>query len=467
MAYFNERQKQAEITQNLMPDQTDARQRLNASQQGGSMQVYPLGEKANLNIPEGAPLYSWKRPPHAAPSQRGARMPPTFATLNGLQWGQYEGGEREMENRLIFVGISKSTKRLLDPTDPEIGVAAVTFGATSCDVRSNTQAIHPGDDVAFQMVPFHTHLGEYQQASHRSYAKTALVPILNPINWSRITYYLEDIYNIMFSTDSRTGVYNISNGALDLGGHLAGKGLNSDQRAAIALRKTTNMTVARGAEEYALRGMIKIMTPAEKEREAIMMRALIDNPELLAQYKAVPETDAIRQTNVVYRALGGDDARGQPAMAPATLTETHTHFKYGLHLQGEAQALGITVAELRKRHQHAVLWLAAVSGAIPSTLKAEQVENSILQAVFGRFSSQMHNARVFSTTVAELSTDYPNHPLIVDYVKNSEDFVSEFHQLVNEGYHNLRKTIIGMALSEVPAGQQNGKMDIVANLNTR
>lgn len=464
MAFRNERQTQAEITQNLMPDQTDARQRLNGSQTGETIQAYPLGEKINLDTKEGGLAFSWRRPLNSAPKTRGARMPPAFETLNGLQWGQWQGGEREMEANMIFMGVFKSTKRTLDPTDPKIGVAAYTFGATSFNIRSNTQAIHPGDELTFEVVPFHTRRGEVVQNSHASYARDALVPIINPINWGRITYYLENLFEMMFSTDPHNGVYNMGNDRLDHGPRIAGKGLNPDQRAAIALRKSTSFTVVRGLEALALRGLVKVMTPANRQREAIMMRALRANAGLLAEYQAVAETNVLTQQNVEYEPPAG--ARNVPRQGDVAVSESHAHFKHGLHLQAQATAEDTTIAALRKRHQLEVLYLAATTGTVETTLKKKPVQNDVLMSVFGRFSAQMHTSRVFSTSVAELATDAPNHPILRAYVNGSEDFTSEFHQLVHEGGQAIRRTIIGLALSYVPVGVKNGKCDIAVNLHS-
>lgn len=458
MAYRNARQRQAELTINVMPDHQDARQRQSAAASGEAIAAYPLGDPNNLTIKEQGLLFGWKRPVHAGVKTRGARMPLAFETLNGLQWGQYQGGERELEDRLIFLGVANTDKNFMDANDPNIGVAATTFGGTSFNIRSNTQSIHPGDDLSFSVPRFHTRRREIAQADHTSYARDALVPVINPVNWGRLNYYLEDIYGVMMSNEPRVGVYDLPSSALHEGGAYAGKGLNPDQRAALALRHTTLMTAIRAIEELALRGLVTINSPAERQRQAILQEALAaaGNQDLQQRYNAVQETDVISGVNLEKP---GD----------AIVTETHQFFKRGLQFAVGTGAGTRVVGKLRTEQQQRVLYLAALIGAVEDRTTAQpmvrEVQNDILQSVFGQFSTQVHNARIFTTTVGELARLHPDHPLIAEYVASSENFATEFQRLAAEGYHSIRRTIIGMAFSYVPPNAQNAKCDIGVSIH--
>lgn len=456
MAYQNARQRQAELTVNLMPDHQDARQRQSAAASGEAIAAYPMGDPNNLTIKEQGLLFGWKRPMHGGVKTRGARMPLAFETLNGLQWGQYKGGERELEDRMLFLGVASTDKNFMDASDPNIGVAAMTFGGTSFNLRSNTRSIHPGDDLAFSVPRFHTRRREVAQAEHTSYARDALVPVINPVNWGSLNYYLENIYGVMMSNEPRDGVYDLPSSALHEGGAYAGKGLNPDQRAALALRHTTLMTAMRAIEELALRGLVTINSPAERERQRILQDALALSGDLTQRYAAVDETDVIEGVNL-----------GNPA--DTILTETHQFFKRGLqYAVGTGRAAG-DVQQLRTAQQKRVLYLASLIGAVEDRTSKQpmvrEVQNDVLQAVFGQFSTQVHNARIFTTTVGELAREHRDHPLIAEYVANSENFATEFQRLAAEGYHSIRRTIIGMSFSYVPPNAQNAKCDIGVNIH--
>ena len=453
MATPNRRTVQGEVTLNLMPNQREAQQRLNMASSGSEVAAYPLGSKENLHIHEGDFLFGFKQPPYSTPKMRGTRLPSTFATLNGMPWGHYQGGERELEDSVYFQGISKLNKHLLDPSEHETGVSAIAHGGATANIRSNTKAIHPGDDVAFSMPRFHSRRGEVTQAPHNAYARDALVPEINPVDWRRTEYWLENLYGVLFSDDSVAGAYQHSIGRLD---DLQVKGLNKDQQAALALKKNVLFTVLRAIEELQLRGVVKIVTP---EEDLVMQDDAVQAAMVTARINltSAEKTNVLTGTGLQYVQKNTDP--NMPSAIGPQLTQKHVFFKHGLH--GATRGLSAEqMQEERAKQQRDLLFLAQALGAVGNSA-SQRLSDDVLQSVFSKYSTQMHSARIFSTTVGELVREDAHNPLVRQYVQRSEDFTAELIQLVAAAYHSVMSTIIGMSLSHVPPGARNGVIDML------
>lgn len=343
MAYHNYLQQGA-VTLNNSISIAEFKKRLqiakhNSGNEGAT--IYPGGTDQNTAvIHQGDLLFAMR------PTSRASRQGSTggnlnvFSSFNGIMINPHD--DAPLDQKIMILGVAKGTMNPFSPAQPNEGVASY-FRGTS-DVRYNCPngaVCHPGDLLMYKVPSIN---GKDYTPPFNDRPVTKIDLQVQPFTWDGLKFETERISQVIFD-ETNTGQNAPLINALDCKTRLT-KDLNNLSR----IKKAALLTSAcRTVEVLVRRGLVKIVTPEEKEKELLVQRLLSDEGFDAATFRS--EYNKIKPTSVV-----GD--KGTHLVFDETVTEEMFEKTYA--------EIKCDNPEKCKTHLDSILWFCQVLGVSPS-----------------------------------------------------------------------------------------------------
>lgn len=244
---------QSGIVHTMLPNSNELERRKNTSTDAG----YPDGGVIdNMHVVDGELVLA------LVTGTRAQLL--TFTSLNGLSFGDSKSVE-ELEQKIRFCGQALSDHRTLNEmgralTQPH-GFGCLMFGSTS---RYDTYQydIYPGDTLVYRLMTLPEAKKMVTKGNTHGVSRSKLLPIIGPLDWSSVQYQLHAVVKHMLLND---GVFNIPTQPIYLQREYFSSLGGTFQKASIALKQNTLVTAMRAIEPLANRGIVKIITPKQRQ----------------------------------------------------------------------------------------------------------------------------------------------------------------------------------------------------------
>jgi len=264
------------------------------------------------------------------------------------------------------------------------------------------------------------------------------------------------MFEIMMSRDR--GVYNMSLDLLESGSN---KRVSAEAQGALALRHFSLFAPLQAIAALQERGMIKIMTPDEWEREQLIKKFMetdrANADQFKQKYNNVTQTSINRGTNLEYRIPEQDQANAG-MVAPVT-ERAQDFFRQNAHRLNQSPA---KMQEERATEQERLLFLAERLGAIGSNVK-QQVRDGVIFSIYNEWLASAANGTEQFIPRLDEYLQRTNSPLARTYTRRAMQSPSLFAEAFNRAKFNYDRRIVGKSLSFAMGGRKNEKIDFLLN----
>jgi hypothetical protein len=457
---------QGEITQNVLADTYEYRLRhRNSTVPNRVASSYPGGTiPDNVHIKTHELVYGWKQSArqHSASAMRlpGSPTQMGFTSLNGLYYGDTKT-EAELEERMYLIGQTKSDYNFEDTDQLKHGFAVMAVGSGST-YNTGYKDLHSGDKICWKLVPFHTRnqrsaqLG-YQIPVHGFVDKPRgkLMPMTVPYNYRDTKYTLQRAYHTLTSTGADSAA-NLSLSALEPMRGVQNE-LSPNKEHALAVKQFVLMSMARGIDALATRGVVKVVTPSEAKKQKIVddLVLLVKSGGSLENIKAkVDELDAVANTTV-SSALVNANYDSQDIEK-----KNYPHFFNMKHIRDAAKR-----EKAKSARQEASLFMAVKLGLVKSDKAGSRglqenkmwVEDIIKSAMFS-YDPHPKVQKLYRPTFDRLTKangdfEYSGR-MEVQYYQRAKDYLNMAEAGMTRAKESIDRRVIGRALNYSKAAEQ-------------
>ena len=203
-----------------------------------------------------------------------------YSSLNGLPFGEAQTVE-ELEELYYVVGVSRSNYDTVASRDVQLdrtGYTIATFGMLSSQVQLE-ENVFAGDKVMWSFPSLQQAKALMRVKSTSQVPREKLMIRLSALDWSHLHYLISNVSQLFLRKANDIGISRRLGSFGNVARYEAKHSkINADPKIKTAhAMKTHAMTVATKAiEVLAMRGIVKIMTPYEKKKEAAKDALLIE-----------------------------------------------------------------------------------------------------------------------------------------------------------------------------------------------
>lgn len=452
---------QAEITSNVRPDPSIA-SRMTNSANGGPR--YPITGPSELAFKRGELAIAFRRPQTAKAAQRPGRSSECcFTSVNGLSLAHMDTPQ-DLLDSIYLVGSCNTDYDISDPTQPQNDLAVTRFGVVPTEYDMAGVPAYPGDLLMLNLPAFPGKDGlmggKYGLSNRRP--RNKLVPFFTPLDYTRTTDFMQVVFETMMSENA-----GVQGKSLDMLEKRAGKNLSAREQAALAMRQSTLFTQLQGINVLTKRGLAKIITPSEMEKDravAALLAALAAGDNKEDAYTAyttalgkITETDVTRGTGMEYLTPASPIGRGNRLYATMPMTtQKHLFFKNNMHRM-ELSPNERMAARLKEEKD--LLFLAHMAGAVGNAPRMA-VQQDLLFSAYPQYATTALPRDDYMPDM-RVTSDRTNSAYPRQYVKRSILAASMHAETHSYAKHCVDRTVNALSLSYSEGRKENDMLDVI------
>lgn len=441
---------------------------------------YPLQDSDELVLKQGELVFGFRQRATVSltAGRPGISSESGFTSFNGIV-PVNATTEEDFADEIYLLGYCRTNYDPFNKLTPKNGVAVTrALGPVQVAYDMSHNAAFPGDLMVWHLPGFPGEPGndaspgmQYGRSGNRP--PTKLIGRLEPYDPAYVADYLANIYETMMSDED--GVYSVSSNAVDGndafsgGGGGGGGAMPARFKAALALRQFTLFCGLRTIETLQRRGMLKILTPYEYDRQRLLDQLLAQvqeqqrggaglnqnvgalNPDIVETLGAIRE---LRPTDVTTgektRYVESGEEGGVAQQRSPIMTANSLYFTSGMHRKGMTTG---QVTEAKQKEQLNVLFLAHTLGAVGNE-PVLPIRDDVLHSVYPQYAMDALNADggyAFTPDMDEVARK-TGTPMASEYVRKAFDAASKLAATMTAAQHSYERRIAAKALTHGRGG---------------